>query len=124
MTLRRIMLETGAGADLHGGDMMKAARRAVEDALRRSSLSLFRALELDPKTMRVEILIGVPKPKKVDRAAIAAIPPYGTVEVKVEKGGVSAAGLGAPGGSDAVLAAAAIIVHVDMPEGRWRLRAS
>jgi uncharacterized protein (TIGR02058 family) len=124
MTLRRIMLETGAGADLHGGDMTKAARRAVEDALRRSSLSLFRALELDPKTMRVEILIGVPDPEKVDRAAIAAIPPYGTVEVTVEKGGVSAAGLGAPGGSDAVLAAAAIIVHVDVPEGRWRLRAS
>lgn len=121
MTLRRIMLETGAGADLHGGDMTKAAKRAVEDALRRSSLSLFKALSLDPSTMRVEILIGVPEPETVDRAAIAAIPPYGTVEVKVETGGVSAAGLGAPGGSDAVLAAAAIIVHVDVPEGRWRL---
>ena len=43
------------------------------------------------------------------------------IEVKVETGGVSAAGLGGPGGSDAVLAAAAIIVHVDVPEGRWRL---
>lgn len=121
MTARRVILELGSGADLHGGDQTKAARRAVEDALRRSSLSIFGALELDPKAMRVEITIGAPDPESVDAAAIAAIPPYGAVEVKVVKGGVSAAGLGGPGGSNAVIAAAAIAVHVDIPEGRWRL---
>lgn len=118
---RRIILELGSGADLHGGDCTKAARRAVEDALRRSSLSIFGALGLSAKTMRVEITIGAPTPETVDRAAIAAIPPYGTVEVNVVEGGVSAAGLGPEGGSDAVIAAAAIVVYVDIPEGAWKL---
>ncbi|QIE55322.1 hypothetical protein G5B40_07545 [Pikeienuella piscinae] len=121
MTERRIILELGSGADLHGGDQTKAARRAVEDALRRSSLSLFRSLSLDPGAMRIEITIGAPDPESVDCAAIAAIPPYGAVEVNVVKGGVAAAGLGPSGGSDAVIAAAAIAVHVEIPDGRWRL---
>ncbi|MFV0475971.1 MAG: Lin0512 family protein [Pikeienuella sp.] len=119
--MKRIMLELGSGADLHGGDQTKAARRAVEDALRRSSLSIFRSLGLDPQRMRVEITIGAPDPAGVDAAAIAAIPPYGAVEVTVVKGGLSAAGLGGPDGSAAVIAAAAIAVHVEIPEGRWRL---
>lgn len=122
MTERRIILELGSGADLHGGDQTKAAVRAVEDALRRSSLSLFRTLELDPEAMRVVITIGAPDPASVDAAAIARIPPYGAVEVDVVKGGVSATGLGGgETGSDAVIVAAAIAVHVDIPDGRWRV---
>ena len=73
MTMQRIITELGAGADLHGRDMTKAAKRAVEDAMRHSSLSLFRALELDPTTMRVEILIGAPEPEGVDADAVAAV---------------------------------------------------
>lgn len=121
MTERRIVTELGAGADLHGGDQTKAAIRAVEDALRHSSLSIFGALKLDPKTMRVVITVGAPDPDRVDKGAVARVPPYGSVEVIVEKGGVSAAGLGPEGGSDAVIAAAAVTVHVDIPDGRWRL---
>ncbi len=121
MSLRRIIIETGMGADLHGGDPTKAAKRAVEDALRHSSLSLFGALKLNPKTMRVTIRLGVPNPGAVDRGAVAALAPYGTVEVIAEEGGVSAAGLGAPDGSDAILCAAAITVEVDIPDGKWRL---
>lgn len=125
MTEQRIILELGSGADLHGGDQTKAAIRAVEDALRRSSLSLFRTLDLDPNTMRVVITIGAPDPGGVDKAAIARIPPYGAAEVEVARGGVSAAGLGDAGGegtgSEAVIVAAAIAVHVDIPDGRWRL---
>ena len=33
MPLKRIILEMGAGNDLHGGDYTKAALRAVQDAL-------------------------------------------------------------------------------------------
>ena len=46
MTMKRIITELGAGADLHGRDMTKAAKRAVEDAMRHSSLSLFKSLGL------------------------------------------------------------------------------
>ena len=58
MALKRIITELGAGADLHGGDMTKAARRAVEDAMRHSSLSLFRGLKLKPEDMRVLVKIS------------------------------------------------------------------
>ncbi|MFK7889389.1 MAG: Lin0512 family protein, partial [Granulosicoccus sp.] len=40
MTLKRIILEMGAGSDLHGEDYTKAACRAVHDALHHSSLTL------------------------------------------------------------------------------------
>ena len=32
MALKRVILELGAGNDLHGGDYTKAALRAVQDA--------------------------------------------------------------------------------------------
>lgn len=116
MTLRRIIVETGMGVDLHGGDATKAAKRAVEDALRRSSLSLFGSLKLDPKAMRVTIRLGLPDPAAVDRAAIAALAPYGAVEVIAEAGGLAAAPLG-----DAIVCVAAIAVDAEIPDGRWRL---
>ncbi len=37
--LKRVILEMGAGNDLHGGDYTKAALRAVQDALHHSALT-------------------------------------------------------------------------------------
>lgn len=119
MTERRIITELGAGADLHGRDMTKAAIRAVEDAMRHSSLSLFRTLSLDPKSMRVELRIGAPAPEEVDRERVAAVLPYGAVEVIVEAGGLTAEGMGGPG--DTILVAAAVTAYVDIPDGAFRL---
>lgn len=119
MTDQRIITELGAGADLHGGDMTKAARRAVEDAMRHSSLSLFHGLGLTPGDMEVFVKIGAPDPAVVDRDEVAKMLPYGTVEVTVEEGGVTAAGMGGPG--DTVIVAAAVTAVVDIPEGKWRL---
>ena len=59
MALKRVIMEMGAGNDLHGGDYTKAALRAVQDALHHSSLSLIRSLGLDSKAMQVEVTIGV-----------------------------------------------------------------
>src|SRR5579875_3123053 len=42
MPATRVILELGSGTDLHGGDYTKAAVRAVEDAIRHSSLSFLR----------------------------------------------------------------------------------
>lgn len=119
MTLKRIILELGAGADLHGRDYTKAAVRAVEDAMRHSSLSLFRTLALDPAKMRVEISIGVQEPDKVDRDRVAAVLPYGERVVTVTKGGVNADGMGGPG--DTIVASAAVAAWVEIPEGRFAL---
>lgn len=119
MTMQRIITELGAGADLHGKDMTKAAKRAVEDAMRHSSLSLFKGLKLDPQTMQVQVKIGAPDPGAVDKAAVAAMLPYGTVDVIVEQGGVTAEGMGGPG--DTVIVAAAVTAVVDIPDGKFKL---
>ena len=119
MTDQRIITELGAGADLHGGDMTKAAKRAVEDAMRHSSLSLFKGLKLTPGDMKVFVKIGAPEPNGVDKAEVARVLPYGTIEVTVEEGGVTATGMG--GSGDTVIVAAAVTAVVDIPDGKWRL---
>lgn len=123
MAEKRIILELGAGADLHGRDYTKAAKRAVEDAMRHSSLSIFRSLGLQAASMRVEITIGVQEPDKVDAAAVAAVLPYGKKEVKVVKGGVNADDMGGPFDrwGDTVIASAGVAAFVDVPEDTFRL---
>ena len=49
MARKRVILEMGTGNDLHGGDYIKAALRAVQDALHHSSLSMIRSLGIDAK---------------------------------------------------------------------------
>ena len=112
MPLKRVILEMGAGNDLHGGDYTKAALRAVQDALHHSSLAFIRSLGLDSKKMQVEVTIGVQDPDKVDAAAVKAILPHGQVKVNVVKGG-----LNVPEGEGhdmAVIASAAIAVRFDL----------
>ena len=111
MPLKRVILEMGAGNDLHGGDYTKAALRAVEDALHHSSLSLIRSLDLDPEAVHVEVTVGVQHPDKVNAAKVRASLPLGQVTVKVVKGGLD---LPAEAGHDlAVVASAAIAVRVE-----------
>jgi uncharacterized protein (TIGR02058 family) len=113
MPLKRVILELGAGNDLHGGDYTKAALRAVQDALHHSSLSLIRSLELDPKSAQVEVTIGVQRPDMVNAAAVKASMPLGQVAVNVVKGGLD---LPAEHGHDlAVIASAAIAVRFEAP---------
>ncbi len=113
MALKRVILEMGAGNDLHGGDYTKAALRAVQDALHHSSLSLIRSLGLDARAMQVEVTIGVQEPDKVDAAAVKASLPHGQVTVKVVKGGLDVPD---DAGTDiAVIASAAVAVRFDLP---------
>lgn len=113
MPLKRVILEMGAGNDLHGGDYTKAALRAVQDALHHSSLSVVRSLGLDSNAMRVEVTIGVQKPERVDAAAVKASLPRGQVTVKVVKGGLDVPQEGAH--DLAVIASAAIAVRFELP---------
>jgi len=59
MTDQRIILEMGMGNDLYGMDYTKAAARAIEDALRHSTLPLFETLDIPHSEMRVAVTIGV-----------------------------------------------------------------
>lgn len=99
----------GMGVDVHGNDYTKAAKRAVSDALRHSSLNFFNAAGKSRDDMLVEVRIGVQKPDEVDVAAVAEEIPYGTPTVKAFLGGLD---VEAPSGDDGlVIANAAILVN-------------
>jgi uncharacterized protein (TIGR02058 family) len=87
--MKRIILEMGTGNDLYGGDYTKAAKRAVQDAIHHSSLTMFRALDLDPEHMEIELTIGAQEPWKVDCTEVAKELPYGTVTAKAVPGGLN-----------------------------------
>jgi len=112
MSAPRVILEMGAGTDLHGQNYTKAALRAVNDALHHSSLTFLRNLDIDPESMQVKVTIGVQKPEAVDAATVRAAFPHGQITVNAVLGG-----LDVPDDERddiAVIASAAIEVHVDL----------
>jgi len=110
MAEEQLILEIGMGADVHGGDMTKAALRAVSDAIRHSSLSVFTTWKV-PNRMRIEVTIACPDPDVVDKAAVAAALPYGTVEVTCQQGGLTDMGMG--GSADTTLIVAGVRAMLD-----------
>ena len=112
MALRRVILEMGAGNDLHGGDYTKAAKRAVQDALHHSSLTMIRTLGVERDDVQVEVTIGVQKPNEVDTDAVKATLPVGTVAVKAVQGGLDV--IDDERDDIAVIASAAIAVRLDL----------
>lgn len=114
MTMRRFILEMGAGNDLHGGDYTKAALRAVQDALHHSSLSFINSLGRQASELEVRVTIGVQQPDAVDTDVVSASLPRGRATVKAVKGGLD---IDDESGSDpAVIASAAIEVWLDVAE--------
>jgi uncharacterized protein (TIGR02058 family) len=107
---KRVILEMGSGNDLHGGDYTKAAVRAVEDAIHHSSLTFIRTLGVDPRTMQVEVTIGVQQPDKVNVAVVKTALPHGQVTVNVIKGGLDVPDEEV--GDVAVIATAAVAVRL------------
>jgi uncharacterized protein (TIGR02058 family) len=111
----RCITEMGMGVDVHGKDSTKAARRAVSDAIRHSSLGFFRMVGKTSADMFVDVTIGVPDPGSVDTAAVAKELPYGTVTVTAVKGGLE---IPAESGGDAIIIAnAAVIVSLEDSTG-------
>lgn len=119
MAYRRYLVEFGTGADLHGLDAAKAARKAVKDAISHCCLcGMEELLGLkDPaKAMKVQVRVGCPNPEQVPPQEIAGMIPFGTPEVEVVPGGLSVRGLAVPalGEGDSILIAnAALTVWVD-----------
>ena len=111
---KRVILEMGSGNDLHGGNYTKAAVRAVEDAIHHSSLTFIRTLGVDPRTMQVEVTIGVQQPEKVDATAVKAVLPHGQVTLNMVKGGLDVPD--EEGKDVTVIASAAVAVRLELPK--------
>ncbi len=98
------------GVDVRGRDYTKAARRAVFDALRHSSLNLFNAAGKSRDEMHVDVLIGCAEPDAVDLDAVAEEVPYGIVSVRAETGGLNVPPIDSEGTGGVTIACAAILV--------------
>jgi len=90
MARKRLIVELGMGTDLHGQDYTKAARRAVEEAIHRSSL-LYLADTIKegqrPKVY-VDVTIASPKPEAVDGETVLQALPFGEKSVNIVSGGL------------------------------------
>ena len=110
MAKQRYITEMGMGVDVHGSNYTKAAKRAVSDAIRHSSLNFFRALGKSPDDMEIIVKIGVAKPDQIDKTLIAQELPYGSVTVEATYGGLD---VSADYQADTlVIANAAILVYL------------
>lgn len=102
----------GLGVDLVGEDATKAARRAVREAIGRTSLPGLRDLipSRDRADMRVEATVAVPGHESVDRDAVAAEFPYGHVTVVPVAGGLRTPnGTDGGPGADHMICAVAVV---------------
>ena len=115
MAWKRMVLQIGMGTSIRSRDYTGAAVRALRDALWHNSLPLAGALGLPTDSMQVEVRIGVPRPDLVDKAVVLAVLPHGTGTVEVIEGGLEVAN---DAGGASVVAHAAAIVKLDVPETR------
>ena len=117
MAEQRLIIEMGMGNDLHGMDYTKACGRAIEDALRHSSLPLFAVTGLGHDAMRVQVTVAVQEPERVDTEALVAKLPRGRAEVRAVFGGMNV-----PAGEETIVVAqAAVEAFLPRQEG-WRLK--
>lgn len=114
MALKRMVLQLGQGTDIRGGDSTKAAERAVRDALWRNYLRIADVLGKRRDEMDIQVTIGAPRPETVDKDAVAAVFPYGKVDVICEDGGLEIA---TPDRDDStILAHAAVVVRLEVED--------
>lgn len=109
-----MIVEFGLGTSLRRGSYTEAAARAVRAALWRNSINLAEYMGVGKEDMRIEVHIGCAKPDQVDTAVLAEVFPYGETSFIVTHGGLDVdrpEGVGNP----TVMAQAALIVSVEMP---------
>ena len=101
------VLEFGMGVDVHGNDPTTAARRAVSDAIRHSSLPFFSEVRARGGRMLVDVTVGVPDARGVDVEAVKRELPHGEVTVRAVDGGLRVPG------ADTIIACVGITVSVE-----------
>lgn len=89
MTDQRFIIEMGMGNSQYDQDYTKAAGRAIDDAIRHSSIPMFETLGVSHSEMRVQVTVGVQEPDKVDCSALANRLPRGNASVRAVFGGLN-----------------------------------
>ena len=109
--MQRFIIQMGMGNDQYGQDYTKAAARAIEDAIRHSSIPMFDALGVPHTAMQVRVTIGAQDPGAVDCAALAQKLPRGQAQVTAVKGGLNVTNPDT--GNITVIATAAVEAFLD-----------
>ena len=117
MVEQRLIIEMGMGNDLHGMDYTKAAKRAIEDAFRHSSLPVFGVLDMPHDAMRVQVTVAVQEPEALDLEALRATLPRGRATVTAVHGGLNVPA----NGETIVIAQASVEAFLPKQDG-WRLK--
>lgn len=117
MSEQRLIIEMGMGNDLHGMDYTKAAKRAIEDAFRHSSLPIFGVVDMPHDAMRVQVTVGVQAPEELDLEALRATLPRGQAEVTAVYGG-----LNVPSGEETIVIAQASVEAFLPKQTGWVLK--
>ena len=118
MSDQRFIIEMGMGNDLHGMDYQKAAARAIEDAIRHSTLPMFQSTGIAPDAMRVAVTVGVQDPAALDCAALTQGLPRGRAEVRAVLGGQNVTN--PETGETLVIATAAVEAFLPYQGDAWR----
>ena len=100
------------------GARPKAAARAIEDALRHSSIPMFDALGMDHKEMRVQVTVGVQEPDALDCTALAELLPRGRATVSAVRGGQNVTNPDT--GETLVIATAAVEAFLPFQGNKWQ----
>ncbi len=87
--MQRFIIEMGMGNDQYGQDYTKAAARAIEDAIRHSSIPMFDALGIPHDQMDVRVTLGAQEPEKIDTEALISKLPRGRATVTATHGGLN-----------------------------------
>lgn len=90
--MKRFVIELGMGVDLHGGDVTKATKHALKDAISHCCLSGL-AEVVKPKALRLKVKVACPTPEKVDVHALEGVLPFGKAEYEITEGGLSTQGI-------------------------------
>ena len=93
---KRYLIELGTGSDLHGMDVMEAARRAVRDAVSHCCMSgTVEILGIKDRNtdMYIKMKIGAPDPENVDAEALKKLLITDNVDVEVVQGGMTVPGV-------------------------------
>ena len=117
---KRYIVEFGSGADLHGMDVTKAAKKAVKDAVSHACLcGVFEILGGKVKGTKIQLKIGTPFPEKIDAEEVKAAVPFGEVDLEVAEGGLTVKGLDGPKAGFAQLGEGDTIVIVNAAITVW-----